>query len=483
MRFSVALLVALALAHAWTSAAQGLRRPDADLPATSELDNGGTSAQQLGSALRPLSDTFVATRNGQLTDGQEFASPPPGEFVGDEWARYHNHDEMVRLLQDVVNNSNGACTLDELDPPSVEGRVLYAVVASPRNPAGGAVLPRPSFTWIGNMHGDETANRELLLRLAAGLCNGELADSDARWKALQGSTTVRIIPTMNPDGYERRTRWNANKVDLNRNFWSVEYPYAKPTLDQARKRDRYGATMYPAADMWSKVGNFTLQPEAVAVSRYLAAAPPDLSANLHGGALVANYPLDACDSVGALTNCPTAEEPLPRQLAAAYAVHNPNMSAQGTAPFRAGTVQGAAWYPVLGSMQDWVYHHLDRLMLTLELHEVKDPPATALDDLWGQNSAAFLRIMELAGMGLRGRVLDQQTRAPLAATITPYRPNGGAIKYLPIQLKGLRLGVAADRVTAEGSAVTGAALRIERTLLATRAPAANKKKKMLRATM
>ncbi|KAG2434926.1 hypothetical protein HYH02_012124 [Chlamydomonas schloesseri] len=426
---------------------------------------------------------------------------------------------MVSLLHDVVNNSDGACTLDELDPPSVGGRVLYAVVAAPRPPAAAAAgaLPRPSFTWIGNMHGDETANKELLLRLAAGLCSGELADNDARWKALQASTTIRIIPTMNPDGFERRTRWNANKVDLNRNFWSSEFPYAKPTPEQARKRDRYGAIMYPAADMWSKVGNFSLQPEAVAVSRYLAAAPPDLSANLHGGALVANYPLDACDSVGVQTSCPSAEEPVPRQLAAAYAAHNPDMTEQSAAPFAAGTVQGAAWYPVLGSLQDWVYHRLGRLMLTLELHEVKDPPAAALDGLWGANSVAFLRLMELAGMGLRGRVLDQTTRAPLAATLTvtspassrptvadarrggyfykplapgvsyditvqPYAASGsGTIKYLPIQLVGLRLGMSADRVTAEGSAVGGTSLRLERTLLATRAPA-NKKKKMLRAS-
>ncbi len=68
---------------------------------------------------------------------------------------------------------------------SVEGRVLYAVVAAPRAPTAANALPRPSFTWIGNMHGDETANKELLLRLAAGLCRGELVGvgaSDCDWR-------------------------------------------------------------------------------------------------------------------------------------------------------------------------------------------------------------------------------------------------------------------------------------------------------------
>ncbi len=92
------------------------------------------------------------------------------------------------------------------------------------------------------MHGDETANRELLLRLAAAMCGlasagaqqsadsssssfagvwgagsgslegaaasqtatgageGVAADVVARLRALLNSTVVRIIPTMNPDG-------------------------------------------------------------------------------------------------------------------------------------------------------------------------------------------------------------------------------------------------------------------------------------------
>ncbi len=72
---------------------------------------------------------------------------------------------------------------------------------------------------------------------------------------------------------------------------------------------------------------------------------------------------------GEVDNCPTADEPLPYILALSYAARHPTMGtwtpvggrdgdagrvgAGGGAgsPFRNGTVQGATWYTVLGSMQ------------------------------------------------------------------------------------------------------------------------------------
>ncbi len=45
------------------------------------------------------------------------------------------------------------------------------------------------------------------------------------------------------------------------------------------------------------MGNFSLQPEGRGVADLLRALRPELSANLHGGSVVANYPMDACDSL------------------------------------------------------------------------------------------------------------------------------------------------------------------------------------------
>lgn len=52
-----------------------------------------------------------------------------------------------------------------------------------------------------------------------------------------------------------------------------------------------------------------------------------------------------------MRNCTTQEEPLPRMLAEAYAAHNAPMLQNNGFPFDHGTVQGAVWYTVLGSMQ------------------------------------------------------------------------------------------------------------------------------------
>lgn len=82
------------------------------------------------------------------------------------------------------------------------------------------------------------------------------------------------MPSMNPDGFEKSMegdsvgtvgRANANDVDLNRNF-----------PDQFDK----------------SIETMARQPEVKAVMAWSKATGFVLSANLHGGSLVANYPYD-----------------------------------------------------------------------------------------------------------------------------------------------------------------------------------------------
>lgn len=86
------------------------------------------------------------------------------------------------------------------------------------------------------------------------------------------NTRIHILPSLNPDGFERATegicergkgRENSFKIDLNRNF----------------------------PDFF-KYNGLPIQPETNAVQEWMSKIPFILSASLHGGALVANYPLE-----------------------------------------------------------------------------------------------------------------------------------------------------------------------------------------------
>ena len=54
------------------------------------------------------------------------------------------------------------------------------------------------------MHGDETVGRELLLQLAQHLLEGY--DTNPRLKKLIDNTRIHILPSMNPDGFERTSK-------------------------------------------------------------------------------------------------------------------------------------------------------------------------------------------------------------------------------------------------------------------------------------
>jgi hypothetical protein len=110
------------------------------------------------------------------------------------------------------------------------------------------------------------------------------------------------MPTMNPDGFEfeyKQTlhaqgagRLNANKIDLNRNFPKVELEHLtdKNENDIVLPKQELDNGGYRLNKLTNTQQH--LEPEVRAVMHWSLVYPFVLSGNLHGGALVANYPFD-----------------------------------------------------------------------------------------------------------------------------------------------------------------------------------------------
>ncbi|MFH4980416.1 hypothetical protein AB6A40_007125 [Gnathostoma spinigerum] len=150
---------------------------------------------------------------------------------------------------------------------SIEGRDLWVLVIS-KNPREHR-LGIPEFKYVGNMHGNEVVGREALLYLIAVLC--ENYGTNKYFTRMVDETRIHIMPSMNPDGYERgfpgdrvgyQGRSNAHDVDLNRNF---------PARFRSHVEDSGGT--HP-------------ETEVLAVMDWLQKYPFVLSANLHGGEVV-----------------------------------------------------------------------------------------------------------------------------------------------------------------------------------------------------
>lgn len=57
---------------------------------------------------------------------------------------------------------------------------------------------------MGNMHGNEVLGREMLLKLADDLCKQYNA-GDPEVSRLINTTRIHIMPSMNPDGWDKAT--------------------------------------------------------------------------------------------------------------------------------------------------------------------------------------------------------------------------------------------------------------------------------------
>ncbi len=117
---------------------------------------------------------------------------------------------------------------------------------------------------IATIHGNESAGTPLLRRLASHL------ESNPR---LLHNRRAVLIPIANPDGFHAKTRTNANRVDVNRNFPAVN----------RKKSKRYGQS--PLSE-----------PEARAIARALRRFRPKRIISIHQPAACIDYDGPAADA-------------------------------------------------------------------------------------------------------------------------------------------------------------------------------------------
>lgn len=238
---------------------------------------------------------------------------------------------------------------------SVKGKNLYVVKISKNVNVDDS---RPEFKYVANMHGDEIVGREMMVALIKFLA--ENYGRDSRVTNLINNVQIHIMPSMNPDGAEKRTRANANGVDLNRDF-----PDFSTSDNQNTTKTRQVETV--AVMNWQKSHRFVL------------------SANFHGGAEVVNYPWDTIPDK-------FPQEELVKELSLNYA-HEASYIGTSTA-FENGITNGYAWYEVNGGMQDWsIYYHRD-FQVTVELSDTKWPDYSQIDYYFEQNKWAMIGLME-----------------------------------------------------------------------------------------
>lgn len=326
-----------------------------------------------------------------------------GEFIPE--STYHDYNELESFLQNIHMTFPLITNLYSIGK-SVEGRQLY-VMSLGKYPQTDELL-QPKVKYVGSMHGNEAVGKEVLLNFIKYLAVSYETNSTVR--QFLDTTQVHIMPSMNPDGFETAKsstgegtcsgvvgRYNARNVDLNRNF-----------------PDYFVNNNVNRAD------------ETKAVMNWLAKTHFVLSANLHGGAMVANYPFDNYHGVNPQNPISkysrAPDDDVFIHLAKAYSFNHATMysgpACDSSDRFTDGITNGAEWYPATGVMQDYNYLYAGCMELTIELSCCKFPASSELKKYWSDNKNALFSYLNQVHIGVFGIVIDEADNLIAGASIT-----------------------------------------------------------------
>lgn len=315
---------------------------------------GGIWAQ---SPLKPRPDAFPS--KAETIDSKAITMASTVEEMA-SWDRYPTYETYVDMMQRWSQEYPDICTLDTIGL-SIQGRLILAAHIEGNRLND---LYRPQFFYSSTIHGDEVTGYVMMLRLIDTLLRSY--GTSQPLTDLVNETAIYINPLANPDGTYRRgnatvqgsIRNNANGVDLNRN-----YP------------DPFGTA------------KAVLQQENEAMIDYFTAHNFKLSANLHGGSEVMNYPWDCFTSM---------ENPHPqavwwREVCGRFV---DTCRSYSNSHFRdvtsSGVIAGGDWYVIHGGRQDYVNYYHNCLELTMEISSVKTLSSDQLPEYWYFLAPSFI---------------------------------------------------------------------------------------------
>ncbi len=331
----------------------------------------------------------ILTPPGLLIKESELNPGPGGDNPKDQtiWNFYPTYQQYVDFMTGFAATYPNICKLDTVGYTG-ENRLILALKISKNVNLEEA---EPQFLYTSSIHGDETTGYILMLHLIDYLLSNY--GSDPEVTELVNTTEICINPLANPDGTYHggnnsvygATRYNANGVDLNRN-------YPDPRAGQ-----------HPDGYPW--------QVETIAWMAYADDNHFSMSANFHGGAEVFNYPWDTWSKLN-------ADDQWWQFVGREWAdtVHSHSIAGYFT-DLQNGITNGYAWYEITGGRQDYMNYFHNCREVTLEISNIKTLPTSQLLTFWNYNYHSFLNYIKESHYGFSGTVTDTVTDAPIAAKV------------------------------------------------------------------
>jgi len=275
---------------------------------------------------------------------------------------FHNYAQMTAALQTIADTYPSITQLYDLGH-SVQGRVIWGLKVTD-NPT--IEEDEPEVRICGVHHGNEYMGGELSLLLAQNLT--ENYGINSLITDFVDNREIWIIPFVNPDGRESGSRYNANGVDLNRD---------------------YG---YMWGSGWDSPAPFS-QPETQAIRANALENNFVLSLSYHCSETIVNY-------VWNYKHMRVPDNTVVEYLSYLYASHNSYE-----------VIDGYDWYQTRGDTNDFSYGCRGDLDWTIET------PNSNIPLMWQLHGPAIFDFIAAADTGLRGIVTDADSGQPIAATI------------------------------------------------------------------